>query len=140
MKRLEVESVMHADTLRVLLKVCCPRIEVLKIGISSVGDTDDDVPLSSIPGALGYVSGTLRSLSMKGPRKGDGECWGLLEGCLRVLRVLEVLEFEEVGGKAMAGSKVLECLPMSLKVLRGRGIGESSFSLISRVRTDGRLM
>lgn len=140
MRRLEVESVMHADTLRVLLKVCCPRIEVLKIGISSVGDTDDDVPLSSIPGALGYVSGTLRSLSMKGPRKGDGECWGLLEGCLRVLRVLEVLEFEEVGGKAMAGSKVLECLPMSLKVLRGRGIGESSFSLISRVRTDGRLM
>lgn len=124
---------MHADTLAALLRYSGP-LESLRIGLSSIGSTDDDIPREALPIALAQVGGTLRHFAIKAPTKeSDVDCRGLLDECLAVLPQLEVLEFAEQADLfpiPIASSKILPHLPPKLRVLPGRGIVSFSTSRV----------
>ncbi|GAA5939821.1 uncharacterized protein JCM15063_004312 [Sporobolomyces koalae] len=65
---LRVDQVMHEDTLSVLILLCKnPGFRSLTIGFQSIGPSDDDTPLSSIPFALAPIGQTLTSLTLFAP-------------------------------------------------------------------------
>lgn len=121
---LVISQVMHEDTLAVILR-STPALRSLSIGFQSIGSTDDDTPVKSIPLAVKHVSSSLVHLAIRAPAKqGNEETLGLLDSVVAELPLLEVIEFEETTVR-LASKDFLKSLPKRLKVLRGRRV--SSF-------------
>ncbi|GAA5820301.1 hypothetical protein JCM10212_005863 [Sporobolomyces blumeae] len=96
---LQVAQVMHEDTLAVLLLLSKnPKFRTLRIGFQSIGSSDDDTPLASIPRAIEYVSSTLTTLVLVAPKstsKVSEDTSTLFDECLPLLPHLEHLAFQE---------------------------------------------
>ncbi|GAA5906981.1 hypothetical protein JCM8208_003730 [Rhodotorula glutinis] len=129
LESLEVAQVMHEDTLAVLLRATgdnsVGRLSSIRIGFQSLGTSDDDTPLSSVPAALALVGSSLTHLALAAPRKASDDSSALLGEVVAVLPRLEVLEWTEATDLApvpLANSKVLARLPSSLRVLRARAL------------------
>ncbi|GAA5967157.1 hypothetical protein JCM3765_001548 [Sporobolomyces pararoseus] len=98
---LEVAQVMHEDTLSVLLLLSRnPRFSTLRISFQSIGPSDDDTPLSSIPSALKLIGSTLTHLTLLAPNQVSSarvseDTSIFLEEILVFLPNLITLEFQE---------------------------------------------
>ena len=137
LERLEVAQVMHEDTLAVLLRATggssSGRLSSVRIGFQSLGTSDDDTPLASVPAALALVGSSLTHLALAAPRKASDDSSALLDEVVAVLPRLEVLEWTEATDLApvsLATAPVLGRLPSSLRVLRARSLVSLSTSAV----------
>lgn len=122
---IDIAQIIHDDTLVVLLRLC-PNLVSLKIGLQSVGSTDDDTSQTSIVEALKTVKSCLRHLTLRTPTRSSAETRGLLDACISFLslesltideRVVEPSTHREHA--ALASNKVLLALPSRLRELEG---------------------
>lgn len=144
---LEVAQIMHEDTLSVLLLLSRnPLFKTLRISFQSIGPSDDDTPLSSIPSSIKLISSTLNHLTLIAPNqvstaRVSEDTSILLEEVLTCLPNLITLEFQEtfnedepndsvpiVSSKIFGGGGELGLLSKKLKTLRAREL----FSITTR--------
>jgi len=124
---LSIAQIMHEDTLAVLL-LLSPQLKSLSIGFQSLGPSDDDTPLSSIPPALKPVSSTLTHLTLIAPPNPSSsrvseDTSTLLDDLLPFLHTLESLSFQETLHPLpipIATSQTFLSLPPTLKSLKVR--------------------
>ncbi|GAA6018968.1 hypothetical protein JCM11491_005697 [Sporobolomyces phaffii] len=136
---LTVAQVMHEETLSVLLHLSAnPRFRSLSVSFQSIGPSDDDTPLSSIPLAIKLVSASLTHLTVVAPATASSfrvteDTSTLLEDVLALVPHLTHLSFQETppssangGGLAVpivtAHALTRRVLPSGLKVLRARRV------------------
>ncbi|GAA5825041.1 hypothetical protein JCM5353_001156 [Sporobolomyces roseus] len=128
-KSLSIAQIMHEDTLSVLLLLSSnPNFTSLHIGFQSIGPSDDDTPISSIPPALKLVSHTLTHLTLLTPphpssSRVSEDTSTLLDDLLPHLPLLESLSFQEtlhLTPIPICTSQTLHSLPSTLKVLCAR--------------------
>jgi hypothetical protein len=136
-RSLSVSQIMHEDTLSVLLLLCRnPRFETLSISFQSIGPSDDDTPIYSIPLAFklagGGVGDTLTRFKILAPLtisrdKISEDTSSLLEDLLPLLPNLTTLEFQETFNDnirvPIASSSIFTkkgVLPKSLRFLKAR--------------------
>ncbi|KPV73222.1 uncharacterized protein RHOBADRAFT_54998 [Rhodotorula graminis WP1] len=137
LESIEIGQVMHEDTLAVLLRATggdsVGRLSSVRIGFQSLGASDDDTPLASVPAALALVGSTVTHLALAAPRKASDDSSALLDEVVAVLPRLEVLEWTEatdLAPLALAKPTVLVRLPSSLRVLRARSLVSLSTSAV----------
>jgi len=128
-KSLSIAQLMHEDTLSVLLLLASnPNFASLQIGFQSIGPSDDDTPISSVPPALKLVSHTLTHLTLLAPPNPSSsrvseDTSTLLDDLLPLLPLLESLSFQETllpTPIPICTSQTLLSLPSTLKVLCAR--------------------
>ncbi|GAA5848673.1 hypothetical protein JCM9279_002737 [Rhodotorula babjevae] len=137
LESLEIAQVMHEDTLAVLLRATggssVGRLSSVRIGFQSLGTSDDDTPLASIPAALAVVGSSVTHLALAAPRKASDDSSALLDEVVAVLPRIEVLEWTEATDLAplpLARAPLLGRLPSSLRVLRARSLVSLSTSAV----------
>ncbi|GAA5980974.1 hypothetical protein JCM5350_004785 [Sporobolomyces pararoseus] len=124
---LEVAQIMHEDTLSVLsLLSRNPLFKTLRISFQSIGPSDDDTPLSSIPSSIKLIGSTLNHLTLIAPNqvstaRVSEDTSILLEEVLTCLPNLITLEFQETFNEDEPNDSV----PIvSSKIFGGGGGGE----------------
>ncbi|BGP03640.1 Proteophosphoglycan ppg4 [Rhodotorula toruloides ATCC 204091] len=128
LESLEISEVMHEDTLPLLLRATGGiegKLQSLRIGLQSIGSTDDDTPRASIAPALTNAGSTLTHLAVTAPTKSSDDTTGLVDELVAVLPRLEILEWSEgtdVRPVPLASPRLLTQLPKTIRVLRARSL------------------